>query len=397
MTFPAAIFKKMHILMIEYSGKSGMYSYTDALCDGLAKIGVDVTVLTSTAWPDGKRSYNVERKFLEFTPNQGRFTRLHWAADRLSRSMTNILRRNRFTLENNFDVVHIQGAGLPLLDQFFLKPLVKKMPVVLTVHDCLSHYNHFVSKDSFMRKNLHIPDRLIVLFEKGKKWLSERWEINDDKIDVIPHGIMPVRNQTEKTEARRKLDLPEDRKIILFFGSIRPNKGLDVLLKSMQDVIRFNPYALLLVAGALPRGESFESYSLLIEKFNLSENIKTFIEFIPDEDVDLYFSTSDIVVLPYLQFESQSGVLFRAYAHKKPVITSNSGAMGEIVYSDKTGEVAESGNVKSLASAINKVLKNLKNYQSSYTPDLENKYDWERIGRQTLQSYEKAISQKKKQ
>ena len=152
--------------MVEYSGRSGMYSYTDALCRGLYKIGEDVTVLTSTSWPD------------KFTEKQGRFTRLHWAADRFSRSMINVLRRNRFVSDSNFDVIHIQGAGIPLLDQIFLKPLVKKMPVVLTVHDCLSHYERFVSRDSFMKRNLHIPQRLIIHYEDGQKQLIKCWGIS---------------------------------------------------------------------------------------------------------------------------------------------------------------------------------------------------------------------------
>ncbi|MEJ2649235.1 MAG: glycosyltransferase, partial [Sedimentisphaerales bacterium] len=91
---------------------------------------------------------------------------------------------------------------------------------------------------------------------------------------------------------------------------------------------------------------------------------------------------------------SQSGVLLRAYAHKKPVASSDVGAMGEIVCSDGTGEVAEPGNEKLLALSINTVLENLDKYKSNYTPELESKYDWEHIGRLTLQCYEKAIAQK---
>ena len=387
----------MRILMVEHSGKSGMYSYTDALCTGLSKIGSDVTVLTSTAWPDGQRLYDVERLFSEFTEKQGKLTRLHWAADRFSRSMINVLRRNRFALEEYFDVVHIQGAGLPLLDQHFLRPLVKEMSVVLTVHDVMSHYKHFVSSDSFMRKNLHIPHRLIVHFENGKKQLIEHWKVSEDKIDVVPHGIIPLQNQILMTDARNKLGLPENRKILLFFGNIRPNKGLDVLLKSMQEVVRYNPNVLLVISGALPHGESFQPYSDLIEKLNLSEHVKTFIEFVPDEEVDFFFSACDMVVLPYQQFESQSGVLLRAYAHKKPVAASDVGAMGEIIRSDRTGEVVEPGNEISLASAINIVLKNLKKYEFNYTPELENRYDWEHISSLTVQCYEKAIAQKMNQ
>ena len=380
--------------MIEHSGRSGMYSYTDALCTGFCKIGEDVTVLTSTAWPDEKSLYKVERLFLEFSEKQGRFTKLHWAADRFFRSMTNILRHNRFALENNFDAVHIQGAGLPLLDQYFLKSLTAKMPVVLTVHDVMPHYERFVSRDSFMRKNLQIPHRLIVHYENGKKQLNEHWGIDGDKIDVIPHGIILPRNKPSFIDARKKLGLPDDKKILLFFGSIRPNKGLDVLLKSMQKVCRHNPDVLLVIAGSLPRGMNFQPYTDIIEKLNLSENVKTFIEFIPDKDVDSYFAASDIVVLPYIKFESQSGVLLRAYAHKKPVAASDIGAMGRIICTDKTGEVAQPGDEKWLASAINKVLKNLEVYRSLYNPELEKKYNWEHIGKLTVKCYEKAIEQK---
>lgn len=383
--------------MVEHSGKSGMYSYTDALCSGLSKIGSDVTVVTSTAWPDGQKPYHVERLFSEFTEKQGKFTRLHWAADRFSRSMINVLRRNRFALEENFDIVHVQGAGLPLLDQHFLKPLTAKIPVVLTVHDIIPHYKRFVSRDSFMQKNLQFPHHLIVHFENGKKQLIERWKVNEDKIDVIPHGIIPLQNQISMTEARNKLGLPDNRKILLFFGNIRQNKGLNVLLKSMQEVARYNPSALLAIAGSLPRDDSFQSYSDLMEKLNLSEHVNTFIEYIPEGEVDIFFSACDMVVLPYQQFESQSGVLLRAYAHKKPVAASNVGAMGEIIRSDAIGDIAEPGNEKSLASAINIVLKNLDEYRSHYTPELQNKYNWEHISELTVQCYEKAITQKMNQ
>lgn len=382
----------MRILIVEHSGKSGMYSYTDALCTGLAQNGEDVTVLTSTAWPEGQRLYKVERLFSELNCKQGRFTKLHWAMDRLIRNMINISRRNKYALAHNFDMVHIMGANLPLLDQYFLKPLAKKLPVVLTVHDVMPHYKRFVSKDSFMRRNLRIPHRLIVHFDKGKEQLIKRWDIDSDKIEVIPHGLIPVKSMLSISEARRRLDLPENKKILLFFGSIRPNKGLDVLLKAMPEAVKNNPDILLVIAGALPRNMSFQPYEYIIEKLNLPENIKTFVEFIPDEEVDIYFSASDMVVLPYKSFESQSGVLLRAYAHKKPVVVSNVGAMGDIVSSDRVGELAEPGNVKSLALAIEKVLKNTDVYLSRYNPGLEDKYNWEHIGKLTLRCYEKAIA-----
>ena len=377
--------------MVEYSGISGMYSYTDALCEGLSRIGADVTVLTSSAWPEKIRPFKVERQLLAFTSEQGNFSKLHWATDRFFRSMVNINRRNKFAVKGNFDVVHIQGASLPLLDQFFLKPLAKNVPVVLTVHDVRSHYERFVNRDSFIKRNLQIPHRLIVHYENGGKQLAEHWKVSTEKIAVIPHGIILAENLPEKQKARVKLDIPTDRPVLLFFGSIRPNKGLDVLLAALEKVRSRYPKVLLIIAGAIPRGMSFEPYSDIIKKLNFSENVKLFIGFVPDDDVDYFMSACDIVVLPYSKFEAQSGVLLRAYAHEKPVVVTNTGAMGELVSSDKVGLVVEPGDKKSLAEAIINVLDNPEKFRSCYNPKLNAKYDWGHIAELTLQSYEKVI------
>jgi D-inositol-3-phosphate glycosyltransferase len=381
----------MRILMVEHSGTGGMYAYTDALCRNLSETGADVTVLTSLAWPEKKVPFNVEIRLSEFTREQGGNSGIHWAADRFCRSVLNSLRRNRFALRGHFDVVHFQGAGMPLLDQFFLKPLARSLPVVMTVHDIKSHYERFVSRDSFLRRSLRIPHYLISHYQNGKSQLIDHWGVEDEHVSVIPHGIMtPLLHPVDASEARKKLNIPEDRRIILFFGSIRPNKGLDVLLEALNDMRLRVPEILLIVAGAVPRGMSFQKYSDVIEKLGLSENVRKVINFIPDEDVDRFMAAADIVVLPYLTFEAQSGVLLRAYAHKKPVVVSNVGAMGELVSSDKVGLVVEPNDPKALTDAVLNVLDKSGGFQSHYTTELENKYSWKNIAELTIRCYEKA-------
>jgi glycosyltransferase involved in cell wall biosynthesis len=242
-----------------------------------------------------------------------------------------------------------------------------------------------------MKKCFQIPHCLIVHYEQGKKQLIDYWKVPGERIDVIPHGIMPVKNIFETAEDRRKLNLPMDRQILLMFGSLRPNKGLDVLLEALEIIRKRKPEVLLVVAGALPRGMSYEPYSDIIEKLNLLENVKSFIRFIEDEEVDMFMSASDLVVLPYKKFEAQSGVLLRAYAHKKPVVVSNVGAMGELVTKDKVGLAVASGNVKALADAVIDVLENQDKFQACYNPEIEKKYSWEHIAEMTLKSYEKTI------
>jgi glycosyltransferase involved in cell wall biosynthesis len=384
----------MRILMAAGASTGGLYAYTDALCCGLSKIGADVTVLTNPLWVDMPRAYKVERCQFEFIDKKKQWSQLHWAADRFYRSLSNSLRRNRYAVRNYFDVVHIQGVGTPLLDQFFLKPLKRHLPVVLTVHDVKPHYERFVSRASFIKRSLQIPHRLIVHYENGKRQLVDHWGLCADRIDVIPHGIMRLQNPPDPTDAREKLNLPSDRQIILFFGGIRPNKGLDILLKALEIVKSRNQQVLLVIVGGLLGRFDFEPYSDIIKKADLSNYVQTFIQFIPEEDVDYFFAASNLVVLPYLKFEAQSGVLLRAYAHKKPVVVSDIGAMGELVSTDKVGLVVEPGAVEPLAEAVINALDSLDKFQSRYSPELENKYSWEHIAELTMRSYQAAISSK---
>jgi len=380
--------------MVAGASTGGLYAYTDALCSGLCGADAEVTVLTNSLWANLPRQYKVERCQFEFIDKKKQWSQLHWAADRFYRSLKNSLRRNRFAVRKHFDVVHFQGVGTPLLDQFFLKPLKRRLPVVLTVHDVKPHYERFVSRASFIKRSLQIPHRLIVHYEDGKRQLVDHWGICADHIDVIPHGIMPVQNPPDATDARKKLNLPLDRQIILFFGGIRPNKGLDILLEALENIKSHNRRVLLVIAGGLLGRFNFESYSDIIKKADLSEHVQSFIRFIPEEEVDYFFAASEVVVLPYLKFESQSGVLLRAYAHKKPVVVSDVGAMGELVSSDKVGLAVKPGAAEPLAEAIISTLGNLDKFQSCYGPELENKYSWEHIAELTMRSYETAISSK---
>jgi len=384
----------MRVLMVAGASTGGLYAYTDELCSGLCRIGAEVTVLTNSLWSDLPRPYKVERCQFEFIDKKKQWSQLHWAADRFYRSLINSLRRNRFAVREPFDVVHFQGVGTPLLDQFFLKPLIRHFPVVLTVHDVKPHYERFVSRASFIKRSLQIPHRLIVHYGDGKRQLIDHWGICADRIDVIPHGIMRLQNPPNLIDARKNLNLPSDRQIILFFGGIRPNKGLDVLLKALEIVKARNQQILLIIAGGLLGRFNFESYSDIIKKADLSEYVQIFIQFIPEEEVDYFFAASDLVVLPYLKFEAQSGVLLRAYAHRKPVVASNVGAIGELVSSDEVGLVVEPGDAEPLSEAIISILGSLDKFQSRYSPELESKYSWEHISDLTMRSYKTAISGK---
>lgn len=151
-----------------------------------------------------------------------------------------------------------------------------------------------------------------------------------------------------KQAARRQLNLSEDGQYILFFGFIRKYKGLDILLEAMADERVKNTNIKLIIAGEYYGDEEF--YTHLIKKHQLQKQIYLFTQFIPNEEVKLYFCAADCVVQPY-RTATQSGISQIAYHFEKPMIVTNVGGLPEIVPNDKVGFVTDVSS-KSIADAI---------------------------------------------
>ena len=152
----------------------------------------------------------------------------------------------------------------------------------------------------------------------------------------------------DKAAARARLKLPPNRKVVLFFGLIRPYKGLQFLIEAMPHVLRDIDCSLL-VAGEFY--DDKRKYTALIEKHSLGERVRIEDAYIPNEDVHLYFAAADVVVLPYIE-ASQSGIVPIAYSFNTPVISTRVGGLPEAVLEGKTGLLVDPGDPGALAQAI---------------------------------------------
>ena len=152
----------------------------------------------------------------------------------------------------------------------------------------------------------------------------------------------------DKAAARERLGLPRDRKVVLFFGLIRPYKGLSFLIEAMPQVLREVDCSLL-VAGEFYDDKS--KYTALIEKHGLTDRVRIEDAYIPNENVHLYFAAADVVVLPYIE-ASQSGIVPIAYSFNTPVISTRVGGLPEAVLENKTGLLVEPGDPAPIAAAI---------------------------------------------
>jgi glycosyltransferase involved in cell wall biosynthesis len=147
-----------------------------------------------------------------------------------------------------------------------------------------------------------------------------------------------------RDEAQQRLGITSA-PTLLFFGYVRPYKGLSVLLRAL----RFAGNVHLVVAGEFYERE--ETYRQLVRDLGISDRVRFVNSYIPKEDVPLYFSAVDAVVVPYIS-ATQSGVVQIAYNFDKPVIATNVGGLSEVVINGVTGRVVQPGDDVALGKAI---------------------------------------------
>jgi glycosyltransferase involved in cell wall biosynthesis len=154
-----------------------------------------------------------------------------------------------------------------------------------------------------------------------------------------------------KNEARERLGLGKDEKILLFFGFIREYKGLKTLVAAMPEITSSLPACRLLIVGDFNSRQSKDEYVDLLERSCCRENILLIDGYVPDSEVEKYFAACDLVVLPY-DSATQSGIVQIAYGFEKPVVATDVGGLAEVVADGKTGYIVPPKDPRNLASAV---------------------------------------------
>ena len=147
--------------------------------------------------------------------------------------------------------------------------------------------------------------------------------------------------------ARKQLGLLSD--TILFFGFVRPYKGLRYLLEALPQVLSFRPGLTLLIVGEFWNDRA--EYDELINKLQIGNSIKIVDHYVANEVVPLYFSAADAVVLPYLS-STESGIIQLAYGLNTPIITTAVGGNVDLIEDRKTGVLCMPQNSEDLAKAV---------------------------------------------
>ena len=212
---------------------------------------------------------------------------------------------------------------------------------VVCIADNILPHEKRIGDRWFTRYFLRPVDGFITMSEKVMNDL--RSFTNDKPAKQVFHPLYDnFGEKISKAEARDKLQIGKEDRILLFFGFIRKYKGLDILLEAMKLILDKNDPAFnnikLLVAGEFY--EEKKGYEDQISRLGISRNLILHTDFIPDSEVKYYLCAADLLVQPYRN-ATQSGVTPLAYHFEVPMIVTNVGGLPALVPDKKAGLVAE--------------------------------------------------------
>jgi len=302
----------MRVSMVDPSAYTPPYDH--ALCAALARLGAEVELVTShfayatVPSPDGYR-----RRELFYARARGAAGSRQRRATKLLAHVPDMLRYRRAAARA--DVVHFQWLTVPWLDAY----LLPGRPLVLTAHDLLPREPR-PGQAGAQRRLYDRADAVVVHSQYGRRQLVHRLGLAADKVHVIHHGAFD--HITAVAPAPLPAELANvSGPVVLFFGLLRPYKGLDTLLRAWAGV----DGAELWIVGR-PRMDLAPLRALA------SPGVRFVPRFVPEDELAALFGRADVVVLPYARTErfDQSGVLASALAFGKATVLSDVGGFSEV-------------------------------------------------------------------
>jgi D-inositol-3-phosphate glycosyltransferase len=270
--------------------------------------------------------------------------------------------------------------------------------VVLTAHNvnqARRDANDSLLNRLTLKAQYRLSDHIFVHTQKAKAELVEDFGVREGAVTVIPFGINNAVPQTDLSSANAKqlLGLTNDEKAILFFGRIRPYKGLEYLLAAYQQLVSRSPEYRLIIAGEPKKGSEryLDEIQQTIRRIDRDGRIVCKIKFIPDEEMELYLKAADVLVLPYKEI-FQSGVLFLAYSFGLPVVAANVGSFREEIIDGRTGFLCDSCDAGGLANAIERyfasdLYRNLNARRPELREYAQARHSWEVVADKTYCVY----------
>ena len=328
----------MRVQLVDPSGDVTPYDHS--LAAALARRGADVELVTSRFLYGpipAERDYRVTEAFYRRATSRGLGRRRARRALKLAEHGPDMLRYRGRAREA--DIRHYQWLPVEPLDLLLLPPA---RPRVLTMHNVLRRDGHALT-----RRLAERMDAVVVHTCAGAAEL-ERLGVDRGRVRVIPHGAFE-----HLTRQRDERPLPADLAavegpVILYFGTLRPYKGVEVLLDAFREL----EGAELWVVGN-PLGMAVEPLRELAAAAR--GRVRFVTRYVTEPEAPAYLRRADLLVLPHRRVD-QSGVLFMGLAFGKAMVLSDVGGFGEVARDHGAGRLVPVGDPHSLGAALRELL-----------------------------------------
>ena len=282
-----------------------------------------------------------------------------------------------------------------IIVRFWIPFLAPCLGTILKIAQLNKHTKVISIIDNMIPHEKRMGDRLLTKYfvktVDGFIAMSEKVK-NDIKtfshkpVSISPHPIFNhFGDPITKMEARTQLGLPQQDKIILFFGYIRKYKGLDLLIQAMANETIKNLGIQLIIVGEFY--EDASTYHDLVNALGLQNRISFYSNYIPDGEVKNYVCSADFIIQPYKN-ATQSGVTPLAYHFEKPMLVTNVGGLADTVPHLKTGIVV-APNAEEIAKGIETLYELGEKHFIPNIIEEKKKYSWSQMTEKFLALYQK--------
>jgi glycosyltransferase involved in cell wall biosynthesis len=233
------------------------------------------------------------------------------------------------------------------------------MPVVTTLHTVLAEPT--AAQRAVLERIVEASSKVVVMAKKGRELLRSVYQVPDDKIEVIAHGIPDV-TFVRPDAAKAKLGFG-GRSVILTFGLLSPNKGIEVMIDAMPSILKRRADAVYIVLGAThpnlvrDEGEAYrERLMARVRELGVEDHVVFLDQFVDQATLLEFISMCDVYVTPYLnEAQMTSGTLAYSFGLGKPVVSTPYWHARELL-ADGRGVLVPFGDATAIGNEIAELL-----------------------------------------
>jgi len=298
------------------------------------------------------------------------------------------------------DVLHLHWTDVYFVAESWPKTILKsvrflieimivkllRVKIIWTLHNISNHEKVKPGYERFINWILlHFYDQIIVHCSTAKDILIRVFDLPSEfknKIHVVPHGHYAgyYKNQITQLEARAKLSIGNDELVFLYFGSIRPYKGIFDLVDAFR-ALEDSRLRLLIVGNPV----NSEIKTEILRFCQIDNRIMTFLQYIPDDEIQIFMNAADVAVLPFTDILTSGSVLL-AMSFGKAIIVPGIGCVSETL-DDRGGILYDLKIADGLLNSMRKALSCNLSDMGHYNFLEVKKFDWMDIAKLTLQVY----------